>query len=79
MEKRKRFNLNLALTVNDVKDGVEEKFMDSSLNYFDLPMEGMLTIEKMLIEMMEKLNDIGIIQAESKGENLSMLTARENM
>ena len=75
----KRFNLSLALTVNEVKDGVEEKFMDSSLSYFDLPMEGMLTIERMLIEMMEKLNDIGIIQAEAKGEDLSMLKMQETM
>ena len=73
----KRFNLSLALTVKDVKEGAEEEFMESTLNYFDIPMEGMLMIEGMLIEMMQKLNKVGIVQAESKGENLSMLKLTE--
>ena len=74
----KRFNLGISLDIKEVKDGGKETdFMESTLNYSDLPMEGMLMIEGMLIELMQKLNEIGIVQADAKGEELSMLRIKD--
>ena len=73
----KRFNLGIALDIKEVKDGQETDFMESTLNYSDLPMEGILMIESMLIDFMKKLNKVGIVQAESKGEELSMLRVKD--
>lgn len=73
----KRFNLGISLDIKEVKNGEETDFMESSVMYSDLPMEGMLLIESMLIDMMGKLNEIGIVQADAKGEDLSMLRIKD--
>lgn len=69
----KRFTLTVAMNITETKDGVDTLFSDSTVNYRDLPMDGVLLIEGMMIDVLQNLNDLGVVAAEVKGEKLPMV------
>lgn len=73
----KRFDVTLNLTVTqDQEDGSSTPFFDNTLTYHDLPYEGMIAVEAVLVEALGKLNEFGFLEAEQKGaspERLGMV------
>lgn len=66
----KRFDVNFSLTITeDQEDGSSKPFFDNTLVYHDLPYDGMVAVEGVLIEALGKLNELGFLEAEQKGCN----------
>lgn len=61
--KDKRFELTLEMRVTETKESGEQQFFDSDVNYHDLPYDGVVAVQRVFIEALEKLNDLGIAAA----------------
>lgn len=72
----KRFDVNFSLNVTeDKEDGSSAPFFDSSINYHDLPYDGVVAVETILVDALTKLNDMGYVQAERHGADMHQLQA----
>lgn len=67
-------SFNFAIGKKDDQDGINP-FFNSNFNYNDLPYEGVVAIEQLVIEMVSKLGQWGVDRAIDKGleTNLSAL------
>lgn len=67
MSEGKRFEVSIALTVKEVKDGVPTAFFDNTLAYHDIGYDGVVMVEQTMVEALNKLSDVGIGQAMALG------------
>lgn len=65
--KDKRFEVSLALTVREVKDGEPTPFFNNTLTYHDIGYDGVVAVEQVLMEALGQLSDAGIVQAMELG------------
>ena len=63
----KRYEVSIALTAREIKDGTPVPFFDNTLSYHDLPYEGLVACEQVLLEALQKLGEAGIGQAMKLG------------
>ena len=59
----KRYEVTISLVAREVKDGTPVPFFDNALSYHDLPYEGLVACEQVLLDALQKLGEAGIGQA----------------
>jgi hypothetical protein len=67
MAEGKRFEVQIALLVKELKDGQPTDFFDNTLTYHDIGYDGVVMVEQTMVEALNKLSDVGIIQAQAMG------------
>jgi hypothetical protein len=63
----KRYEVTISLTAREIKDGTPVPFFDNALSYHDLPYEGLVACEQVLLDALQKLGEAGIGQAMKLG------------
>jgi hypothetical protein len=65
MAKDKRFNVSMHMVITELKNGAEDEFFDSGkMVWADVPYDGMLMLEAVLIGALDVINDAGLIKVE---------------
>ena len=67
MDANSRFEATISLVVTETKDGAKVPFCDCTMNYHDLPYDGLCLVEHTLVEALGKLNDAGVNVAMAAG------------
>lgn len=55
----KRFNVKIVLDVNDITDGKSKDYFRQTVEYADMPIEGVLMIEELMVENAKTLTEMG--------------------
>ena len=63
----KRFEVSIQFTVKEVKGGQPTAHHDFTLNYSDLPYDGLVATQQVMLEAANKLGDLGIGKAAAMG------------
>ena len=62
-----KFEVSIPFVVSKTVDGEQKAFFDCTLNYHELPYEGVVAIEVAMIELLQKLSQYGIDSAVAMG------------
>jgi len=67
----KKFNVKIVLDVNDVTDGKAKDYFRQTVEYSDMPVEGVLMIEDMMVENAKTLTELGKAAAVNNDEDVA--------
>jgi hypothetical protein len=67
MASDKRFEVSLALNIQEVKDEGATPFFDNTLTYHDMTYDGVVALESMLMGVLTQLNEAGVLKAMELG------------
>jgi len=67
MAEGRRFVLNLALDIKEVKDDGTDEFFNNSLTYHNIGYDGVVAVEQVLTQAIGQLSDFGVVKAMELG------------
>jgi len=67
----KKFNVKIVLDVNDATDGKAKEYFRQTVEYADMPIEGVLMIEDLMVENARTLTEIGKAAASNSSDEVS--------
>jgi len=63
----KRFEVSIAFSVEEMADGERTPFFDGRVDYHDIGYDGVVAVQAVMTEMLERLNGLGFEVAEAMG------------
>ena len=67
MADEKRFEVSLALEIKVKDEEGTVPFFENTLNYHDMPYDGVVALESMLMDVLNQLNEAGVLKAMEMG------------